>query len=126
MFISFSNEGDPVPLAEPDYVSILVQAWARPLPSDDDNRHWRTPTPLFFPSGVQVALRSEILDNEPLTQRTSAFYLDTETRSSVLFGDPLSHSMTNFYFPRIQELHRNAPTSSNPFHDPPHEPEIDE
>lgn len=121
-FWCFCNEGDPVPLLEPDYAGILLKAWAEPLPSDTENREWRTPTPIFLPSGSQVAIRSEI-DDGPRgpARRTSSFLLDLEARSCVLFGNPLSHSMANSYIPRIRELQLRASENLNPFDDPPHE-----
>jgi hypothetical protein len=117
IFMSFSNEGDPVSLADPEYVEILGQAWARATPSNDDNWRSRTSPPIFVPSGTQVILRSTIINEEDNIEAFSAFYLDEETRLSLLFGNLLSHHMEETYLPKIKDLHNQALQNSNPFDD---------
>jgi hypothetical protein len=118
MFLSFFNEGDPCALAEPNYLKYLFQAWAQPLPSENDGYTWRNESPIYLPSGTQVALRSERNDLDSVANKTSAFCVDAETRASILFGNPFAHSMTDGYLPRIQDLYRQASSDQDPFQDP--------
>jgi hypothetical protein len=106
MFLSFMNEGDPVVLAQKDYIHYLVQAWVQPTPSISP-----IPKPVYLPSGTQVALRSGPMEDDNC-KNISASLVDIDILGSVLFGDPAMHSMT-LYNERIQALR-----PQDPFQDP--------
>jgi hypothetical protein len=120
MFLSFFNEGDPCALAEPNYLKYLFQAWVQDLPPDNDGYTWYNESPIYLPSGTQVGLQSKSNDLGSSTIKTSAFCVDAETRASLLFGNPFTHSMTKGYLPRIQYLYRQALAlgDQDPFRDP--------
>ncbi len=118
MFLSFFNEGDPCALAEPNYLKYLIQVWAQPLPSEFDDFTWNNESPKYVPNGTQIALRCERYNLSCTKHETSAFIVDAENRASLLFGNPFTHSMTNGYLPRIQDLYRQALGDQDPFQDP--------
>jgi hypothetical protein len=106
MFLSFMNEGDPVVLAQKDYIHYLVQAWVQPTPPVGP-----IPKPVYLPSGTQVALRSGPMEDDNC-KNISASLVDIDILGSVLFGDPAMHSMT-LYNEGIQALR-----PQDPFQDP--------
>jgi hypothetical protein len=112
LFISFVNEGDPVALAQDEYVQSLVRAWIGAF----ENPLWKVPPPLYIPSGELVVLRCEN-DEDGDIKTILPLRVDSSILQTVLFGDPVMHSMT-MYEDRVQRILKQNSTPQNPFQDP--------
>jgi hypothetical protein len=112
LFISFINEGDLVALAQDEYMQSLVQAWMGPV----KDTPWVIPTPLYISSGDLVVLRCENDENGEI-KTISPLRVNNSILQTVLFGDPVMHSMT-MYEDRVQRILKQNSTPQNPFQDP--------
>jgi len=111
LFISFINEGDPAPLAQESYMRSLVEAWTRPVTTEE----WAIPPPFYIPSGDQVVLRGETDENDEL-KRILPLRVDPKELEAVVFGDIAMHSMSH-YVKRIQMILQQPQSPQNPFED---------
>jgi len=112
LFISFVNEGDPVPLAQEDYMRSLVKAWTQPFTGGE----WVVPPPFYLPSGDQVVLRGETDETGEL-KKVFPLHVDPTALEAVVFGDIVMHSMS-IYVERIQMILKQQQSPENPFEDP--------
>jgi hypothetical protein len=100
LFLSFVNEGDPVTLAQPAYIDSLLRAYV--LPPGSTDTAWTVPDLLYHPSGDQIGLRDMAADDAD-HEDPYAFVMDLDTQRSVLFGNPVLHSMA-LYIRRIEAI----------------------
>ncbi|KAH8635262.1 alpha/beta-hydrolase [Alternaria alternata] len=112
LFMSFINEGDPVPLAQEEYMHSLVQAYTQPVTKTE----WEVPRPFYLPSGDQVVLRYETHESGG-AGRVVMLRVGCATLEGVLFGDIVMHSMS-IYKDRIQKILEQLALSQDPFEDP--------
>jgi hypothetical protein len=96
--MSFINEGDPVPLAQEEYMHSLVQAYTQPVTKTE----WEVPRPFYLPSGNQVVLRCESHQSGDV-ERVVTLRVECAALEGLLFGDIVMHSMS-IYKDRIQKI----------------------
>lgn len=95
------NEGDPISLAQPAYMESLLEAYA--TSSTPTQSEWAVPRDLLYrSSGCQILLRDEAEDDTD-EEDPSAFLVEDIDSRSVIFGNPLRHSMT-LYLERVETI----------------------
>jgi hypothetical protein len=113
MFISFINEGDPVALAQDEYVTSLIKAWTQPV----IEKEWVLPKPFYIPSGILVVLRYEFSENQPaddgphenrpadsgIVGNIVPLSVKATDLEQICFGDLVKHSMT-LYGKRVHSI----------------------
>lgn len=100
LFISVINEGDPVPLIEPDYAYTLLKAYVSAPPTN----YPRLPIPprMFALSGTCVVLRASSRLN-PKQKDIIAYIAKNEHFAEVLFGNFVMHKMSK-YLERVSKI----------------------
>jgi hypothetical protein len=112
LFLSFINEGDPIALAQENYMQSLIRAWTQPVVSTE----WDTPEPFYIPSGGQIVLRCET-DERGDFNAVVPLRVDLPALRTIIFGDLVMHSMS-IYQDRIQKILEQLAIPRNPFQDP--------
>lgn len=105
LFLNIVNEGDPIILAQPEYINNLLKAYVSP-PSATAGT-WEIPAPTYLASGRQILLRDTVEDGSDL-EYTEAFCVDHSQMGLVIFGNPMRHSMT-LYLNRVVEIRDRQP-----------------
>ena len=109
LFLNIKNEGDPATLAQPDYIESLLHAYM--LNSSCTHSVWRVPRPFYYSSGDQIILR-DVAEEESDAEDPAAFRVDHDEMNSVIFGNPLRHSMT-LYLRRVEILRDRSSKSTS-------------
>ncbi|KAI4596539.1 hypothetical protein KJ359_005295 [Pestalotiopsis sp. 9143b] len=104
MFLNFINEGDPVALAEPDYIESLLQAYASR--SSQKDAQWKVPRPTRFSIGALILLK-DVSSDDSDDDNPAAFRIDHGDLEGLIFGNPLRHSMS-LYRQRVESLRERA------------------
>ncbi|OCL13659.1 alpha/beta-hydrolase [Glonium stellatum] len=126
LFLSFINEGDPVPRADKTVVSSLLKLYASPAPNSTcdlaTSNSWPIPGPTgpmpvwkIPPSTLSTAGRLVLLRIKPGAvgeQNIEACVVTDEQLREVVFGDPMCHMM-NLYANRIEILATRAVTAKS-------------
>ncbi|KAI9893718.1 MAG: hypothetical protein M1814_005934 [Vezdaea aestivalis] len=129
LFLSFINEGDPVPRADKAYVHSLLNLYATPAPlslpgstpasaSSAALVPFNKPKPpsppvwMVPPATLSIGGRIVLLRGNNSTPRgeesvVRAFVLDDELLRGVMFGDPIMHMM-RVYARRVERLATDA------------------
>ncbi|RDW66954.1 hypothetical protein BP5796_09703 [Coleophoma crateriformis] len=100
LFLDFKNEGDPVTLAQPDYIESLLQAYVLKPPRTSSV--WAVPGPLYYSSGDQILLR-DVAGEDSDEEHPAAFRVDHDETKSIIFGNPVRHSMS-LYLKRVETI----------------------
>lgn len=98
------NEGDPVPLAQTNYVESLLEAYARPPPAVTAD--WVLPDPYYSFSGACTLLRDMAPDEADVLD-IQAFAAEPAVLTKALFGNLVLHSMAE-YRSRVIMLEQRA------------------
>ena len=109
LFLSFANEGDPVPLAQPEYVNSLLKVYAVPFAAAQA-ADWPLPDPYYGFSGTCIVLR-DMAPEDPNIVDIQAFTIDPAVLTRVIFGNLLLHSMAE-YLNRVNILEQRASSKS--------------
>jgi hypothetical protein len=110
LFLNIKNEGDPATLAQPDYIESLLHAYM--LNPSRTNSVWKVPCPFYYSSGDQIILR-DMAGEDSDAEDPAAFRVDHDEVNSVIFGNPVRHSMT-LYLRRVEAI-RNRSSNGNSF-----------
>jgi hypothetical protein len=100
IFLSFVNEGDPVPRAEKAYVLSLMQLLAAPSPRGVFEQRWRVPEGTLCCAGRVVVLRVPRGKRE---EDVTASVVSEEQLRGVVWGDLPVHAM-EVYARRVEAL----------------------
>lgn len=109
LFLNIKNEGDPATLAQPDYIESLLHAYI--LNPARTNSVWKVPCPVYYSSGDQIILR-DVAEEDSDTEDPAAFRVDHDEMNSVIFGNPVRHSMT-FYLRWVKRIRDRSSTSNS-------------
>ncbi|OZJ04123.1 hypothetical protein BZG36_02822 [Bifiguratus adelaidae] len=103
-FLSFINEGDPVPLAQEEYIKALIDVYV--LSNDDLKKRYsqgyHVPPPRLRVSGTCVVLR-DVDPHDAEQMALQACITNSEVVEKKLFGNPYVHPM-KVYLERVKEL----------------------
>ncbi|RYO88023.1 hypothetical protein DL764_008782 [Monosporascus ibericus] len=108
LFLNIVNEGDPVPLMQPEYVKALLKFFT--LNAIDLERHlqenypncFTVPAPVFRVSGSCIILRDNDCDNVDAVG-WNAVTIRADKLERKLFGNPALHLKTE-YLERVKDL----------------------
>ena len=110
LFLSIGNEGDPATLAQPDYIESLLHAYM--LDPSRKNSVWKVPRPFYYSSGDQMILRDVSEEDPDAAEDPAAFQVDHDELNSVIFGNPVRHSMT-LYLRRVERIRDRSSTGNS-------------
>lgn len=103
IFLSFVNEGDPVPRAEKAYVLSLVQLLAAPAPRGVFGQVWRVPEGTLCCAGRVVVLRVPDKNGRGKEEDVTASVVTDAQLRGVVWGDMPCHAM-DVYARRVERL----------------------
>ena len=109
LFLNIKNEGDPATLAQPDYIESLLHAYM--LNPSRTNSVWKVPCPFYYSSGDQIILR-DVAEEDSDAEDPAAFRVDHDEMNSVIFGNPVRHSMT-LYLRRVERIRDRSSTGNS-------------
>ena len=104
LFLSFVNEGDPVPLAQTEYVKSLMEVYAVPSPAQTVDLP--LPVPFYGFSGTYIVLRDMAFE-ESEVEDVQAFTVNPAMLTRVIFGNFEFHSRDT-YLNRVNILEERA------------------
>ena len=107
LFLDIKNEGDPATLAQRAYIESLLIAYAQKPPRAKSS--WRVPRPFYYSSGDQILLR-DVAEEDSDAEDPAAFRVDDDEMKSVIFGNPVRHSMT-LCLRRVEAIRDQTPKS---------------
>ncbi|KAF2751532.1 alpha/beta-hydrolase [Sporormia fimetaria CBS 119925] len=124
LFYTFINEGDPVPRADKQVIRSLLKLYALPAPATNTSSAlintattaplpaWPTPPTTLSTAGRLVVLREKPRGRGPVhsADEIEAVAIDDELLRTVVYGDPLKHTMT-LYKCRVDHLATRAVTA---------------
>lgn len=103
LFINIINEGDPVPLAQENYIYCLLDVFALPEHEIITRcENFRVPPPVLYGSGDCLILR-DADRNSADSAEIDACIVERRVLDTKLFGNPFVHSM-KIYLERIEKL----------------------
>jgi hypothetical protein len=96
-FFAVINEGDPVPLAQKEYILALLEVYAKASVTllEEGLDELTMPDPVMKLSGDCVLLRDEDPDNVQ-SFKIGAYSARAEVLQSKLFGNPLEHFIIEY------------------------------
>jgi hypothetical protein len=97
-FISFVNEGDPIPRCDAEYVSSLLKLWVSPMPKGEVE--WPIPEPTLDNAGTVVGIPRD-RDEDGSTLLVMVGDDGTDGLVGRVFGDPKMHKM-DLYLKRVR------------------------
>jgi hypothetical protein len=109
-FLAVINEGDPVPLAQKEYILKLLEVYAKTSEKlvEENLEAFAVPDPVMKLSGKCLLLRDE--DPGDLKSfKIRAFGTKAEVVQSKLFGNPLEHFMLEYQSRIYRVLDPEAP-----------------
>lgn len=137
LFMSFINEGDPVPRADRAYIRSLVKLYASPAPGSNCVASiprlkptkrliprransapavpapiyiWKVPAGTLSNAGRLVVLRENPNSDADFTDDVKAEITSDQELRGVVFGDPVMHMM-KVYARRVEVLATKAVTA---------------
>jgi hypothetical protein len=96
-FFALINEGDPVPLAQREYIYTLLDVYIKNIErlEAEDPKNFKVPNPVLRLSGECLILR----DKDPSRWQEfhiGAYSVVADILQSKLFGNPLEHLMIEY------------------------------
>ncbi|KAK3291315.1 Alpha/Beta hydrolase protein [Chaetomium fimeti] len=97
LFLSIINEGDPVPLAQKEYIDAVIQVFVLSPEKAEELYHdgYPVPRPVFRASGTCVVLRDQDASNLALN-RWTAVLIPEERLHQKLFANVAVHSGSEY------------------------------
>ncbi|KAF2763280.1 alpha/beta-hydrolase [Pseudovirgaria hyperparasitica] len=112
IFVTFVNEGDPVPRADRSVLGSLLDLYRQPAPKIGSTIQWRVPPGEMNLPGSLVVMRTKPGSGGPVLSvvNVEAISARNQDLRTVMYGDPLAHQMV-LYQKRVQELATRSATA---------------